>query len=94
MAADGKRILYKFAVPPSTTRADLGLGVRVRTLPPVATDTVNRGSDAACTSAQAVVGAIPKRHLSGLHGGGALTGDVGGKASTTEFTDAVIGHLG
>jgi isocitrate dehydrogenase (NAD+) len=23
-----------------------------------------------------------------------LTGDVGGKASTTEFTDAVIGHLG
>ena len=23
-----------------------------------------------------------------------LTGDVGGKASTTEFTDAVIAHLG
>jgi len=23
-----------------------------------------------------------------------LTGDVGGKASTSEFTDAVIGHLG
>jgi isocitrate dehydrogenase (NAD+) len=23
-----------------------------------------------------------------------LTGDVGGNASTTEFTDAIIGHLG
>jgi isocitrate dehydrogenase (NAD+) len=23
-----------------------------------------------------------------------LTGDVGGKASTGEFTDAIIGHLG
>jgi isocitrate dehydrogenase (NAD+) len=26
--------------------------------------------------------------------GSSLTGDVGGKASTTEFTDAVIAHLG
>ena len=34
--------------------------------------------------------AIYKVYAEGKH----LTGDVGGKASTTEFTDAVIGHLG
>ena len=34
--------------------------------------------------------AIYRAYAEGLH----LTGDVGGKASTAEFTDAVIGHLG
>jgi isocitrate dehydrogenase (NAD+) len=34
--------------------------------------------------------AIRQVYAEGRH----LTGDVGGKASTTEFTDAVIGHLG
>jgi hypothetical protein len=81
-------------VPPSTTRADLGLGVRVRTLHTVATGTVNRGSDAGCTSAQAVVGEIPNAIYRVYAEARRLTGDVGGKASTMEFTDAVIGHLG
>jgi isocitrate dehydrogenase (NAD+) len=34
--------------------------------------------------------AIYRVYAEGRH----LTGDVGGKASTTEFTDAVIGYLG